>query len=333
MSLVMKMKRYKINFELLDGYNENEDDIQRQEKEERLAEETKKGNLQNPDKDKESFVQIGIEIALKEKTSKNIFLNINSNIDILRIIFEIIKCINRGMIQELNDDEEININNKEVIICKGLDIFKHEFSRVYIKADNNKMFSFCFPFNIKQKDGRMKVYLNKIEISTLVQEYCSIFLYLHNITSDIEKNFYKQLDEMREYYFEDFEDINVYTQKIMELEFQKETATEDKIKEIQSLIVNYENEILEIESEKRDIEEYLLKMTEVISVLVSIDLCYIRFDYDKKNDKGEMHPLNHFDIYCNDLAGLKLGLESKISFDEFIEIVRNDNECSYIKSR
>jgi len=43
-----------------------------------------------------------------------------------------------------------------------------------------------------------------------------------------------------------------------------------------------------------------------------------------------MHPLNHLDICLDTAATYKIGLDKKIEFDDFKNILDTTNECWYI---
>ena len=58
--------------------------------------------------------------------------------------------------------------------------------------------------------------------------------------------------------------------------------------------------------------------------LLKYDLGYIRYENEK------MHPLNHLDICLDTAATYKIGLNKKIEFDDFKNILDRTNECWYI---
>lgn len=68
----------------------------------------------------------------------------------------------------------------------------------------------------------------------------------------------------------------------------------------------------------------------LISHLLKYDLGYIRYDIDSEHENGRMHPLNHLDICLDTAATYKIGLDKKIEFDDFKNILDITNECWYI---
>lgn len=58
---------------------------------------------------------------------------------------------------------------------------------------------------------------------------------------------------------------------------------------------------------------------------------YIRYDYDKKHENGDLHPLNHYDLFYSSNATFKIGLNNKLSEDEFIDLLDINTNCKYIK--
>jgi len=64
---------------------------------------------------------------------------------------------------------------------------------------------------------------------------------------------------------------------------------------------------------------------------------YIRYDYDEKSynealERGEKHkhPLNHYDLFYSNKATFKLGLNSEVSDDDFIDLVDIKTNCEYL---
>jgi hypothetical protein len=64
---------------------------------------------------------------------------------------------------------------------------------------------------------------------------------------------------------------------------------------------------------------------------------YIRYDYDEENyhkfkKRGEehKHPLNHYDLFYFSHATFKLGLNTVLSEDEFIDLLDINSDCKYL---
>jgi hypothetical protein len=57
---------------------------------------------------------------------------------------------------------------------------------------------------------------------------------------------------------------------------------------------------------------------------------YIRFDCDPENEKGKLHPLNHFDINYSQYSTFKLGLKETITTDYFENVQNIKTDCSFV---
>ena len=70
-----------------------------------------------------------------------------------------------------------------------------------------------------------------------------------------------------------------------------------------------------------------LTSPKMLAHLLKYDLGYIRYDIDPEHENGRMHPLNHLDICLDTAATYKIGLDKKIEFDDFKNILDITNEC------
>lgn len=57
---------------------------------------------------------------------------------------------------------------------------------------------------------------------------------------------------------------------------------------------------------------------------------YLRFDHDNEGENGDIHPLNHLDIYYSDDVTFKIGLKKKITHNEMIDLLNNNLERKYL---
>lgn len=57
---------------------------------------------------------------------------------------------------------------------------------------------------------------------------------------------------------------------------------------------------------------------------------YIRFDHDSKNANGEIHPLNHFDVFYTDQCSFKVGTHKKLSVEDMIDVLDRETPCRYL---
>ena len=60
---------------------------------------------------------------------------------------------------------------------------------------------------------------------------------------------------------------------------------------------------------------------------------YIRYDDDPKNDKGDLHPRYHLDVFYSSAATFKLGLRKSIEHAAFTDILDINTDCRFCDSR
>lgn len=103
--------------------------------------------------------------------------------------------------------------------------------------------------------------------------------------------------------------------------------------ELESMEDMYENFL-------RVIDEYGIKdnikensLWKIICHLLIFEPGYLGYDEDFSEERMDMrkHPPYHFDInYCNATI-FKLGIERKLSIEEYIDILDNSKECKFVK--
>lgn len=57
---------------------------------------------------------------------------------------------------------------------------------------------------------------------------------------------------------------------------------------------------------------------------------YIRYDKDKENENGKLHPLNHLDINYSSYGTYKIGLEKEIAELSFQNILNITTDCHFL---
>jgi len=57
---------------------------------------------------------------------------------------------------------------------------------------------------------------------------------------------------------------------------------------------------------------------------------YIRYDYDENNQDENLHPLNHYDIFYSNSTTFKIGLEDRLSKEEFVDLLNVNSNCKYL---
>lgn len=69
----------------------------------------------------------------------------------------------------------------------------------------------------------------------------------------------------------------------------------------------------------------------LINELIFNEDGYIRYDYDKENENGLIHPVNHYDIFYSSNSSFKIGLNSSIEDKELIDLLDINTNCHFIK--
>ncbi|WP_257294218.1 hypothetical protein [Endozoicomonas sp. YOMI1] len=57
---------------------------------------------------------------------------------------------------------------------------------------------------------------------------------------------------------------------------------------------------------------------------------YLRYDYDEDHVNGDIHPLNHYDIFYSSDSTFKIGLRDRISKETIIDMVEAETNCHFI---
>lgn len=84
--------------------------------------------------------------------------------------------------------------------------------------------------------------------------------------------------------------------------------------------------------ESRDEEDVFLNVEayKLLEYFWAHEPCYLRYDHDPMSCNGALHPLNHLDVNMSLKGSYKLGLTSKLSPDEFENIVNKSTDCYYL---
>ena len=69
---------------------------------------------------------------------------------------------------------------------------------------------------------------------------------------------------------------------------------------------------------------------EFLRELLLMEDGYIRYDYDEEHENGNLHPLNHYDLFYSSHATFKIGLNDKLSEDEFVDLLDIKSDCKYL---
>lgn len=58
---------------------------------------------------------------------------------------------------------------------------------------------------------------------------------------------------------------------------------------------------------------------------------YVRYDYDKEHENGQLHPLNHLDIFYSSETTFKIGLRQRIKTESLIDVLSIETNCTYLE--
>jgi len=57
---------------------------------------------------------------------------------------------------------------------------------------------------------------------------------------------------------------------------------------------------------------------------------YIRYDYDEEHENGNLHPLNHYDLFYSSHATFKIGLNQELDESDFLDLLDINSDCKYL---
>lgn len=77
-------------------------------------------------------------------------------------------------------------------------------------------------------------------------------------------------------------------------------------------------------------EDEVEKCFNLILRLLSMELGYIRYDYDPDHENGTLHPMYHFDVNYSSKGTYKIGINHKMKKEDFIDLLNIKTECRYI---
>lgn len=69
---------------------------------------------------------------------------------------------------------------------------------------------------------------------------------------------------------------------------------------------------------------------EFLRELLLMEDGYIRYDYDEEHENGDLHPLNHYDLFYSSHVTFKIGLNQKLEEDDFLDLLDIKSACKYL---
>lgn len=83
-------------------------------------------------------------------------------------------------------------------------------------------------------------------------------------------------------------------------------------------------------AEEGYLEDEVSNCFNLVMRLLSMELGYIRYDYDPEHENGTLHPLYHLDINFSSKGTYKLGMARKMREEDFIDLLDIKTDCKYI---
>ena len=93
--------------------------------------------------------------------------------------------------------------------------------------------------------------------------------------------------------------------------------------------ITFKEEMTDVVHENGDVEkgktynevvldgEFSASTNLIMSLLMTVEPSYVRYDHDLKSKNAKVHPIDHMDVNFNKLATFKLGLKGRVSPDKF----------------
>lgn len=79
-------------------------------------------------------------------------------------------------------------------------------------------------------------------------------------------------------------------------------------------------------------EEYISnEEKEIMTKLLKLESCYMRYDFDVKNANGLKHPLIHLDINFSKGGSWKFGLHDRITPLRFMQMFDKKTDCEFLE--
>lgn len=70
-----------------------------------------------------------------------------------------------------------------------------------------------------------------------------------------------------------------------------------------------------------------------LSELITSDDGYLRIDHDPDRENGNLHPLNHIDVFFSQSATFKLGLSEKLEIEALSDLLNVGTDCHYLSKQ
>ena len=164
--------------------------------------------------------------------------------------------------------------------------------------------------------------INKIELTVLVDKMSRIFINENDKIHTFNYPFsIKEIDDKLSININQY-NIDSTICSVLKTIFYKLTETESLEELLEKIWVTLD----EYNIPMKDFD-YIYKL---VTYLFVFEPGYLRFDNDSVNQNGHMHPQNHIDFNYSNNVTFKIGLESSLLKEEFIDLININTSCAYI---
>lgn len=94
-------------------------------------------------------------------------------------------------------------------------------------------------------------------------------------------------------------------------------------------VLDLDSEIMQILS-SFDTRPNKDQIWQILKELLIFESGYLRYDYDKERENGNLHPLNHLDINYSSNGTFKIGINNTIDCNTFIDILDINTDSYFI---
>lgn len=165
----------------------------------------------------------------------------------------------------------------------------------------------------------------KVKVTISINKMNRIFYVLENKIFSVQFPFYVEIEGKKLTRIYDAKtglDIDSILVSILIGIFEKTNKDNFSFERFFDEIMYNENNLLNINVEQ---------LWEIVKLISTYDLGYLRYDYDKEHQDDLLHPINHLDICLDTAAAFKIGLEKPLDYEVFKNILDITTNCFFLK--
>ena len=85
-------------------------------------------------------------------------------------------------------------------------------------------------------------------------------------------------------------------------------------------------------NKEKELDNIEADLYSLLMYLLTFEPGYIRYDHDIEHANGNLHPEYHLDLYYSSCTTTKIGLNHRLSQEEFINILDSTIDCIYLET-